>query len=88
MYLSKYLLTHTTKIRGIRFHCQNCADFDFCEKCKVTSDATHPNHEFDKIGSQRETEPEHEVSLQQEDGSEQDDSSSENLSLYADSIER
>ncbi|KAF7914824.1 hypothetical protein EAE99_010525 [Botrytis elliptica] len=74
------------KIGGIRFHCQNCADFDFCEKCKVTSDATHPNHKFDEIGPKRETEPEQEVSRQQEIGLEQDDSSSENQSVYEDSV--
>ncbi|KAF7939345.1 uncharacterized protein EAE97_007425 [Botrytis byssoidea] len=74
------------RIRGIRFHCQDCEDFDFCEKCKATSDTTHPNHEFDKIGAQRETEPEQEVSPQQENGLMQDDSSSENQSLYEDSV--
>ncbi|KAF7885987.1 uncharacterized protein EAF02_004496 [Botrytis sinoallii] len=74
------------KMRGFRFHCQNCEDFDFCEKCKVTSDATHPNHEFDEIGPKRETEPEQEVSRQQEIGLEQDDSSSENQSAYEDSV--
>ncbi|KAF7893765.1 hypothetical protein EAF00_007279 [Botryotinia globosa] len=75
------------KIRGFRFHCENCANFDFCEKCKVTSDTTHPNHEFDKIGSQRETEPEQEVSPQQEGGLMQDDSSSESRSVHEDSVE-
>ncbi|TGO47176.1 hypothetical protein BOTNAR_0539g00030 [Botryotinia narcissicola] len=75
------------KIRGIRFHRQDCEDFDFCEKCKVTSDTTHPNHEFDKIGSQRETEPEQEVSPRQEGGLMQEDSSSESQSIYEGSIE-
>ncbi|KAF5868333.1 putative ankyrin repeat protein [Botrytis fragariae] len=74
------------KMRGLRFHCQNCADFDFCEKCKFTSDTTHPNHDFDKIGPKRETELEQEISPQQEGGLKQDDSSSENRSVYEDSV--
>ncbi|KAF7956242.1 hypothetical protein EAE96_005162 [Botrytis aclada] len=74
------------KMRGSRFHCQNCVDFDFCEKCKVTSDTTHPNHEFDEIPPNRKTEPKQELSPPQEIDSEQDDSSSQNRSVYENSV--
>ncbi|KAK6603745.1 ankyrin repeat protein [Botrytis cinerea] len=73
------------KIRGFRFHCKSCENFDFCEKCKFTSDVTHPNHEFDEIGPGRETEPTQEVSPQQEIGLQQDGSSSEECSIHEDS---
>ncbi|KAJ1660376.1 hypothetical protein IWQ61_000677 [Dispira simplex] len=37
-----------TPIRGIRYHCANCPDFDLCEDCEV--DSPHPlNHVFLKI---------------------------------------
>ncbi|QSZ36451.1 hypothetical protein DSL72_006330 [Monilinia vaccinii-corymbosi] len=35
--------------RGISFRCKSCYNFNFCEKCMVTRDLTHPTHEFDKI---------------------------------------
>lgn len=85
MYPSRSLLTQTSKIRGIRFHCKSCKKFDFCEKCKLTSNATHPKHEFDKIGPGLETEATQEVSPQQEIGLQQDGSSSEKRSIYEDS---
>lgn len=85
VYPSRSLLTQTSKIRGFRFHCKSCENFDFCEKCKFTSDVTHPNHEFDEIGPGRETEPTQEVSPQQEIGLQQDGSSSEECSIHEDS---
>ncbi|KAJ1970113.1 hypothetical protein IWQ62_000152 [Dispira parvispora] len=37
-----------TPIRGIRYHCSNCPDYDLCEDCEVES--AHPlNHIFLKI---------------------------------------
>ncbi|KAJ1981944.1 hypothetical protein H4R34_001883 [Dimargaris verticillata] len=39
---------HTTPIRGIRYRCANCADYDLCENCEV--DDTHQKgHVFLKI---------------------------------------
>ncbi|QSZ36179.1 hypothetical protein DSL72_007304 [Monilinia vaccinii-corymbosi] len=37
---------HRYIIVGIRSKCKECDDFDFCEKCMITSKATHPDHEF------------------------------------------
>lgn len=32
----------TTPIRGIRYKCSVCPDFDFCEKCEAERSHGHP----------------------------------------------
>ena len=32
-------------IKGVRYHCQDCEDFDFCEKCHLEKKDSH-NHKF------------------------------------------
>jgi len=42
----------TTNIRGNRFHCVNCVDFDLCESCERNSIEIHDKtHVFLKINS-------------------------------------
>eukprot|EP01091_Cochliopodium_minus_P012374 TRINITY_DN3732_c0_g1_i2.p1 TRINITY_DN3732_c0_g1~~TRINITY_DN3732_c0_g1_i2.p1 ORF type:complete len:393 (+),score=173.19 TRINITY_DN3732_c0_g1_i2:55-1233(+) len=36
-------------IRGDRFHCTECADFDFCSACFETKLSSHPQHKFEKF---------------------------------------
>ncbi|MCJ1465677.1 hypothetical protein MMC07_004296 [Pseudocyphellaria aurata] len=36
-------------IYGARYHCSDCPDFDYCFKCKVSSDETHEGHRFVKL---------------------------------------
>ena len=38
------------KGNALRFHCRNCIDFDFCDKCITTKISEHPEqHQFDLI---------------------------------------
>ncbi|RYP15646.1 hypothetical protein DL766_009358 [Monosporascus sp. MC13-8B] len=34
-------------IYGIRFHCIDCANFDYCFMCKLSAHITHPGHTFE-----------------------------------------
>lgn len=38
-----------TQIRGIRYKCQSCPDFDLCEKCYNVKGVHNPEHKFDAI---------------------------------------
>ncbi|KAL8357461.1 hypothetical protein RB598_002329 [Gaeumannomyces tritici] len=39
-------------IKGVRFKCEACDDFDFCFKCRWTADKTHPaGHTWKVMGS-------------------------------------
>ncbi|TGO30374.1 hypothetical protein BPAE_0006g01150 [Botrytis paeoniae] len=40
-------------IHGVRYRCTDCNNFDFCWKCKYTSDNTHPKHTFEEIGLEK-----------------------------------
>jgi len=35
-----------SKIRGTRYHCSECPDFDFCSSCYETKLDSHPEHKF------------------------------------------
>ncbi|KAK9452278.1 uncharacterized protein V1518DRAFT_425222 [Limtongia smithiae] len=39
-------------IRGMRFKCVDCPDFDFCGTCFAKVETTHPGHAFVKIATQ------------------------------------
>ncbi|KAL1988645.1 hypothetical protein VTN96DRAFT_8345 [Rasamsonia emersonii] len=41
-------------IYGIQYHCQVFWDFDFCFKCYLSRDLTHPGHGFDENGPEYE----------------------------------
>ncbi len=36
-------------IVGSRYKCSECADFDYCFKCVLSAEITHPSHRFDFI---------------------------------------
>ncbi|KAK9238329.1 hypothetical protein V1525DRAFT_425495 [Lipomyces kononenkoae] len=38
-----------TQIRGIRYKCVNCPDFDYCGSCFKSASTTHPGHSFVQI---------------------------------------
>jgi len=41
------------RIRGIRYKCTVCPDFDLCETCEKGKDNLHPEHSFEKITTPR-----------------------------------
>ncbi|MCJ1423533.1 hypothetical protein MMC29_001417, partial [Sticta canariensis] len=36
-------------IYGPRYNCSKCPNFDYCFKCKASSDETHVDHKFEKL---------------------------------------
>lgn len=36
-------------IFGSRYKCSKCPDFDYCFKCVLSAEITHPSHRFDFI---------------------------------------
>lgn len=34
---------------GSRYKCSECADFDYCFKCVLSAEVTHPSHRFDFV---------------------------------------
>lgn len=38
-----------SRIVGIRYKCENCPDFDLCQKCEVNKATVHPDHTFQTI---------------------------------------
>jgi hypothetical protein len=63
---------------GLRWKCQDCYDFDYCFKCYWTAKETHPDHNFEKLGTGPETSPEYDedVSDSNTDEDEDDDEDS------------
>ena len=37
------------EIVGSRYRCSECLDFDYCSKCVLSAEITHPSHQFDFI---------------------------------------
>jgi hypothetical protein len=36
-------------VRGIRYRCLSCPNFDSCDQCITSAATTHPDHQFEKI---------------------------------------
>jgi hypothetical protein len=41
----------TQPIKGTRYHCTTCVDFDICEKCYEQGDFVHEHARFEKVES-------------------------------------
>ncbi|RUS29033.1 hypothetical protein BC938DRAFT_481143, partial [Jimgerdemannia flammicorona] len=52
-----------TSIKGARYKCVVCPDYDLCDKCIALSTSQHPNHTFTKIDKPKEITTEQAVSL-------------------------
>jgi next-to-BRCA1 protein 1 len=42
----------SSRIRGVRYKCTACPDYDVCESCFRVSEEVHPGHSFAKVYKQ------------------------------------